>query len=385
MAEVGLKQSVSFERAREMLSPEIFSDLVAELPVAEGRRPVEAELVTLWVKPGRHFNVYYKLRFDDDRTVHAAAFLLSPDKAARVVRRATRRHVEKLARRGVCPHCATQRMAEDLVLQVFPIDYRLPTLADCLRPKAVIRSSAGAIEAKECVPVAYRPGIRCQIRIREKDGRVCYGKVAVESRGAGRGYRLHETAYKALAARDSFLRVAPPRAYLEPLGMAVVDGVEGTRYHDLLRSGDDVQDATSLVARASFELHRLDVRWTDRTYNVTEEMALVASWVDLVSELYPDLSYGLRRWHEYLLIDPPPDCSARAVLHRDFYDKQVLLDGDRPVLLDMDTVCAGDAELDVGNFRAHLYLRGLQWGRDDRFVGLEHAFVRAYPGLLSER
>ncbi|RMF19915.1 MAG: hypothetical protein D6760_12555, partial [Deltaproteobacteria bacterium] len=127
------------------------------------------------------------------------------------------------------------------------------------------------------------------------------------------------------------------------------------------------------------------VRWTDRTYNVTEEMALVASWVDLVSELYPDLSYGLRRWHEYLLIDPPPDCSARAVLHRDFYDKQVLLDGDRPVLLDMDTICAGDAELDVGNFRAHLYLRGLQWGRKDRFVGLEHAFVRAYPGLLSER
>jgi len=377
--------ALSLDSARLLLEADEMLPLFAQLPLLEDGRPREAELVALWVKPGRYFNTHYRTELSDGRSMQISAFLLSPERADRVTRPSRREHRSKLARKGLCPHCSVLRIAENLVLQAFPLDYRLPTLADCLDAKTVRRQSEGLIAAKRCDPVAYRPGMRCQIRIRERGGRTSYGKVSVERRGEGRGFALHQRAYEALRERGSALHVAAPRTYLPKLGMAVVSGVDGVTYHSLLHEGGDLSRATELAAQAAYELHRLDTRLTDRSYSVAEELELVRSWVDLVARLCPALSDGLHRWYQGLCVDPPPDCSARAVLHRDFYDKQLLIHDDAPVLLDMDTICAGDAELDVGNFRAHLYLRGLQWDRPDRFIGLEHAFVRHYPGLLSEQ
>ncbi len=46
--------------------------------------------------------------------------------------------------------------------------------------------------------------------------------------------------------------------------------------------------------------------------------------------------------------------------HRDFHDKQVLIDGDRGTLIDLDLAAAGHPALDVGNILAHLRLRRLK-------------------------
>ncbi len=46
--------------------------------------------------------------------------------------------------------------------------------------------------------------------------------------------------------------------------------------------------------------------------------------------------------------------------HRDFHDKQVLIDGDRGTLIDLDLAAAGHPALDVGNILAHLRLRQLK-------------------------
>jgi aminoglycoside phosphotransferase (APT) family kinase protein len=55
------------------------------------------------------------------------------------------------------------------------------------------------------------------------------------------------------------------------------------------------------------------------------------------------------------------DAGDPATIHRDFYDKQIFVgDGGRPGLLDLDTLAAGEAALDVGNMMAHLELRSLQ-------------------------
>ncbi len=46
------------------------------------------------------------------------------------------------------------------------------------------------------------------------------------------------------------------------------------------------------------------------------------------------------------------------LLHRDFFDKQVVVDADgRPGLLDFDTLAAGEAAVDVANMLVHLELR----------------------------
>ncbi|NNE09497.1 MAG: aminoglycoside phosphotransferase family protein [Gemmatimonadetes bacterium] len=54
------------------------------------------------------------------------------------------------------------------------------------------------------------------------------------------------------------------------------------------------------------------------------------------------------------------DRSDPVFLHRDFYDKQVLLDDVYPGLIDWDCAAIGPRCVDVGNFLAHVTLRRLQ-------------------------
>ncbi|MEX5269322.1 phosphotransferase [Kocuria sabuli] len=60
------------------------------------------------------------------------------------------------------------------------------------------------------------------------------------------------------------------------------------------------------------------------------------------------------------LVAPPGHRRARAVLHRDLHDKQVLFDGERLGLLDFDTAALGEPELDLANLAVHLDLRAAQ-------------------------
>jgi aminoglycoside phosphotransferase (APT) family kinase protein len=57
---------------------------------------------------------------------------------------------------------------------------------------------------------------------------------------------------------------------------------------------------------------------------------------------------------------PVPKSEETAPVHRDFYDKQVLIGEKRVTLVDVDTLAWGDPALDLGNFLAHLYLRSRQ-------------------------
>lgn len=69
------------------------------------------------------------------------------------------------------------------------------------------------------------------------------------------------------------------------------------------------------------------------------------------------------------------------VSHRDLHDKQLLWDGDRLGLLDLDTAALAEAALDLANLRAHLELRRVQGllspAARDRAIGrLEEAAGR---------
>jgi hypothetical protein len=49
--------------------------------------------------------------------------------------------------------------------------------------------------------------------------------------------------------------------------------------------------------------------------------------------------------------------SPTVLLHRDLHEKQVLIDGPRATLIDVDTIAVGEAALDVANLLVHLDLR----------------------------
>ncbi|MBD3334077.1 MAG: phosphotransferase, partial [Candidatus Eisenbacteria bacterium] len=48
------------------------------------------------------------------------------------------------------------------------------------------------------------------------------------------------------------------------------------------------------------------------------------------------------------------------LIHRDLYPEQILVDDGRPGFIDLDELAAGEAELDLGNFIAHLHLTSHQ-------------------------
>lgn len=54
-----------------------------------------------------------------------------------------------------------------------------------------------------------------------------------------------------------------------------------------------------------------------------------------------------------LLADKLPPSMA-CPIHRDFYHDQLLVEGDKLYLLDLDLLCIGDPAIDVANFIAHI-------------------------------
>jgi aminoglycoside phosphotransferase (APT) family kinase protein len=81
-----------------------------------------------------------------------------------------------------------------------------------------------------------------------------------------------------------------------------------------------------------------------------------------------------------LAAELPDDCLHG--IHRDFYPDQVLVDGLRLYLLDLDLYTAGDPALDIGNFRGHIIEQSLRsFGRPDALFGCASALSEHYSTL----
>ncbi|MFQ5353173.1 MAG: hypothetical protein ACE5D3_08895 [Candidatus Binatia bacterium] len=365
--------------ARLILDPGAMGEVLAAVPGLLDGSLGSVELAGTWIKPGRYFNAHYRLVDEAGEVVDLSAFVVNEKRAAQIAKTA-RAHGDHSDRRQVCAKCRTHRAAPDIVLQVFPVDYRLPTLPDCLSLDRVNDCATGSAGFAGREVVAYRPGMRCQIRYRDQDGRSTFGKVAVEKDTPGTVFDLQRDVYAALSSDERRFVVPRPLEYVAELRLGLVEGLAGESYFDIIRRGQRVDSETACVADALYDFHRVDIASAQRHYRVDDELDLVDTWVKLVSGVYPELAEGLGGLHAAVCASRPQTRGPRAVFHRDFYDKQVLLSCPRPALLDMDTTCRGDSELDLGNFAAHLWLRGLQWDQAERYRELEGLFLDAYEG-----
>lgn len=320
---------------------------------------------SVWIKPGRHFNVCW--RVGEGRSATLASLCVVRDgEGAKALRRAGRD-----AQTGL-PAAA---MADDDVLaQAFPFDYRVDGLAACLRPEVVAPLLGdGAVDA--CSVAAYRAGMRCQVRYTSRGTAVAYGKVAVD-REPGRRGRVHAQLAGAADSARTAMRIPPALGEIPGPALTLVAAVGGATLHDRLAEAPDAA-ALAAAMRAMRELHDALPPPADRVHTTGDELTLLQSWGAWMAEVEPHFDTAVRRALESLA-GTRPETAPCTFAHRDFYDRQVLVDGDRQWLLDVDTACTGDPELDVGNFLAHLALRGLQWERTARHRELEAAAEEAY-------
>jgi hypothetical protein len=102
-------------------------------------------------------------------------------------------------------------------------------------------------------------------------------------------------------------------------------------------------------------------------HDAAAEARVVAEWAGHATRALPEAATAIGRRVDEVQAGLLRHPLRRLVLaHRDLHDKQLLWDGERLGLLDVDTVSAAEPELDLANLREHVDLRVAQghWTRE---------------------
>jgi hypothetical protein len=352
-------------------------------------------------RDGAGFVLDYEMRFagDNGGTVQRFFGLLVADEAEK----RSNALVRKLLKRAqLSPDGSTDLVtclpSLGLILQFSGLDHRLPGLAPALNPAVMRRILSPYVsldggDAPECSIdiLGHRLGKRCILRCRfePSDSRAApqaprsfIGKLYKSRDDKGRQvFELMRSLWEHRfddSAPDG-IRVPRPLAYVPDWGLLLMEDVAGSPLP--VSGGPQGELAVAAAARALAKHHRCPLKVPGR-HTVAAELGLLIGWVTVVSQVHPHMRGGFEE-----ALAQVQDGLARCrdveptLTHRDFYEKQVLLNGAESILIDFDTLCLADPAIDVGNFLAHLRLAGLQ--HRERVDGMEEAFVAAYDGVRS--
>ncbi|VEG25623.1 phosphotransferase family protein [Actinomyces howellii] len=190
---------------------------------------------------------------------------------------------------------------------------------------------------------------------------------------------VHRAGRRAVVLQDdrALKLLRPGRATDLPPGAAQAFGAIGLRTAPVLESGRDHLATALLPGRTLHELGddgaagwaRLAELWpglagaptTLPAHGPRQEAEVLERWLALAlrhgaldrpGTLTGEVHRACAR-----LVDGRPDPPVAA--HRDLHDKQLLWDGSRVSLLDLDTAACAEPALDLGNLMAHVDLMGL--------------------------
>ena len=258
----------------------------------------------------------------------------------------------------------------------------------------------------QCLPQDYTKVNLCAIRvIRHKPGRRCLieydleienpdassqvitliGKVRAKGTDIS-SYQLQQSLWNAGFSDDSEDGISVP----EPIGvvpefqMWLQRKVPGEIATHLLAKPSGITLAKR-IAEASHKLHQAGIP-PKRSHTMADELRILHERLPMVAQLYPHLQKRLERVLEACenLGAATPEPQLRGI-HRDFYPDQVIVDGNRLYLLDLDLYCEGNPSLDIGNFIGHITEQSLRTlGSPDAFADREVALEKRFVELSGE-
>lgn len=278
-----------------------------------------------------------------------------------------------------------------LAVAAFPHDPVLGATADLLdngwRRELAARLGGDDADVPSTMPrvLGYRLGKRCVVRLDLAAGEGPGGAPRTVVAKAVRPRRAAAIA----AAHGRFAIPAPgatafalPRLLYvdERRGILVMEDAAGTTLHE--QTGAAGLAGTYAAAGSALrEFHSRPAPEDLDQRSVADELGQLRAWVAIAAALFPALGGAWGRGFEQLAAgaDRLGGAPHPTLLHRDFYDKQVLATPGRLTLLDLDTLTVGDSALDLGNFLAHVRLRQLQAPRHARALAAAgNAFQDAY-------
>ncbi len=282
--------------------------------------------------------------------------LLYPKERARQVWGKLQRTLPAIAGPGgVLPPVA---FASDsgLILQVFPVDRRLPSLPALMDPERFVSRllpPRGALPgAWTAQPVRYRAGLGCALRWcldASSNGKdTWYVKAYRDHQGA----RTHEALLALASAGDKGgFTVPEPVAYLEDCRALVQEEVTGPSLSDILLAKDDAAPVMKHLAEALATFHREAPAPARRRAKCDEldDVRRAAALVSWVRPTLTDAAQSLVSRVAGRLGDVEPGAT-----HGDLKPDHIVMSGDGLTLLDFDWFSNSDPVVDAGSMVARL-------------------------------
>ncbi|MEN8207522.1 MAG: phosphotransferase [Pseudomonadota bacterium] len=263
-----------------------------------------------------------------------------------------------------------------------PDDPGMPFLVNALDPVSAARAfryrlagrfgSGAEIVASSIQVLRHRPGRRCLIAYEvsgtretgHTSGCSLVGKVrarGLDKRTWQLNMALHATGFA--QGNSDGIEVPEPVGIIPGFNMWLQQRVNGQPAWTAL-SGNDGSNTAQRMAAAIHKLHAANIP-ARRTHTIKDEMQVLEKVLADVMASQPQWRGRLERIlaASRRLVGKTVQTGLTGI-HRDFYHDQVLVDGNRLYLLDLDLYCMGDPALDVGNFIAHLQEQSLRL-RDD--------------------
>jgi Phosphotransferase enzyme family len=339
-------------------------------------------------RPGARAVVQYTVRLvgpsDDERREQWITVLLYPGERPRQVWAKLQTIIPAIAAPSEALRPAAFASDSNLIVQVFPIDRRLPSLPSLLNPErvswALPQHPTVVPGAWTSEPVRYRAGVGCAIRwcpgedangndtwyvkaYRDNQGECTYGSLLALRSAEGKGG----------------FTVPEPLAYLGEHRALIQRGVPGRSLTDVLLANDDAAPMKR-VAEALATFHR-EARAPARRRATSDELRDVRRAAALVSWVRPALTNAVRSLVREIgdgLEDVEPTAT-----HGDLKPDHLVVSEDGLALLDLDWFSSADPLMDVGSMAARLSAMALRHtAMARRIEAAAQAFDDAYFALV---
>lgn len=204
-----------------------------------------------------------------------------------------------------------------------------------------------------------------------------FGKIYADSSQLSRVAQVMQRLWTECFAGDPHCGMPQPIGVIPELAMLLYLPAEG-QFLDEVLTGERAAYAMDLTARWLASLHCSSLQ-TVKHFNLTSEVANLATWATLVGKTYPELAVLAHQAQCYLEAQAqrlPP--LLQRPIHKDFHYRHVLVERGVKVI-DFDEMRLGDPNFDLAHFCANLHLLAYRrHGTSHGLHALEQQFLEAY-------
>jgi tRNA A-37 threonylcarbamoyl transferase component Bud32 len=356
------------ERMRVVLQQHLQPSESASLRVQECR------IANTRRRDGSRGTVQYDLRLEDPTTGLAwnqivTGITFGGNRTRRAwdsIRRSAALDAAPEMRSGLPPFAYVPEL--DLLLQVFPHDYRLPALDQLIAgpppelvPALIEEMGPGDWELNswQAETVQYRVDMRAILRLtvgaadRSIGGsseRQFYAKIYRDVEQGRRAHRAQYELHEQATAVGKHLVVTKPIIYSDTLRTLVTGAIPGTSLSKIIGRGKGSIAAVQNAARAVAEFHKLEIAAPQRS--LAEDMARLRAAQATIASARPDLAGEVGVVVQ--AVASGLESAPSSLIHGDLKPDHILIDGDRVALIDFDLYGAADPVVDIAHLLAFL-------------------------------